>query len=69
MDHHARDFARMFQLAVDRAEKKLKVEMDEDMTKIESLEAELTRLRKVSRVIEDAANQAKTDLAMSESLR
>lgn len=38
----------MSQLAVDHAEEKLMAKMDEDKTKIASLEAELALLREVS---------------------
>lgn len=53
---------RISQLAANRAEEKLKA-------KIESLEAELARLRGVSKKAEEEVNTTKIALATSESLR
>lgn len=69
MDLHVWDLAGMSQLATDHVEEKLKAMMDEDMAKIESLELELTRLREVTKVTKNAANQAKTNMATLESLK
>lgn len=64
---HIRDLARMSQLVADYVEEKLKEKLDKDKAKIESLEAKLTRLRDVAKKAE--ANNTKTDLVTSESLR
>lgn len=68
-DQHTWDLTRISQLVVDRAKERLKVKMEEDRAKIESLEAEPARLQGVARKVEKEINTTKTNLVTLESLR
>lgn len=52
-DQHTRDLARILQLAINRAEEKLKAKMDLDKAKMESPEAKLERMHIVARKFEE----------------